>query len=79
MSRNATRSATFDVEEGTLYIQSLYFSYVAMAGVGVGDLVPVRTIERLFFAFISLVSIVSLSLIFGNMALLVDDLAPKLK
>lgn len=48
MSRNATRSATFDVEEGTLYIQSLYFSYVAMAGVGVGDLVPVRTIERLF-------------------------------
>ena len=32
--------AQFLVEDSVLYIHASYFSYVAMAGVGVGDLLP---------------------------------------
>ena len=69
----------FNVGIGVIYIHALYWTYVTCSHVGVGDVSAVNLTEKGFATLIMLLSSFTSTYFFGNLASMVDDLAPILK
>eukprot|EP00357_Protocruzia_adherens_P001203 CAMPEP_0115029576 /NCGR_PEP_ID=MMETSP0216-20121206/37099_1 /TAXON_ID=223996 /ORGANISM="Protocruzia adherens, Strain Boccale" /LENGTH=919 /DNA_ID=CAMNT_0002406219 /DNA_START=122 /DNA_END=2880 /DNA_ORIENTATION=- len=62
-----------------IYVHSIYWAVVTISHIGVGDITATTVNERAFNSFMILIGTFSYSILFGNMASLVADLAPKLR
>ena len=69
----------FNESEYSIYVHALYWSYVTTSHVGVGDVNAVNFTERFYSIIIMLISNFTTIYFFGNLASLVDQLAPILK
>jgi hypothetical protein len=62
-----------------MYMHALYFAYVTTSHIGVGDVTAVTILERIYATIIMLISVFTTIYFFGNLASMVNELAPLLK
>lgn len=62
------------VSDASIYLHSLYWSYVTSSHVGIGDVSPITWQERLFCTIIMIITTFTYISFFGNMAALFQDL-----
>lgn len=58
---------------------SLYWAYVTTAHIGLGDITAINIPEKTFAILIMVISTITSTYIFGNLASMVNDLTPILK
>jgi len=65
--------AYLNADVRTQYTASLYWAITTMTTVGYGDIVPLTNIERAFACCVELIGAIGTALVFGNVALLMQN------